>query len=52
MLQKDFPPYSTVYDYHRRWQRHSVWEEINRTLRELVRQDVGKNALPTAAEER
>lgn len=52
MLQKDFPPYSTVYYYHRRWQRHSVWEEINRTLRELVRQDVDKNALPTAAEDR
>ncbi len=32
-----------------RWQRHGVWSEINRTLRQLVRQDVGKNALPTAA---
>lgn len=49
MLPKDFPPYSTVYYYHRRWQRRGVWEEINRRLRELVRQDVGKNALPTAA---
>lgn len=49
MLPKDFPPYSTVYYYHRRWQRRGVWLEINRTLRELLRQDVGKNALPTAA---
>lgn len=49
MLPKDFPPYSTVYYYHRRWQRRGVWEEINRTLLQLVRQDVGKNALPTAA---
>ncbi len=49
MLPKDFPPYSTVYYYHRRWQRQGLWSEINRTLREFVRQDVGKNALPTAA---
>lgn len=49
MLPKDFPPYSTVYYYHRRWQRRGVWSQINHRLRELVRQEVGKNVLATAA---
>jgi putative transposase len=49
MLPKDFPPYSTVYYYHRRWQRQGIWQKINQTLREQVRLGVGKNPQSSAA---
>ncbi|NJN72797.1 MAG: transposase [Limnothrix sp. RL_2_0] len=35
MLPKDFPPYSTVYYYYRRWQKSGVWEAINQALTKL-----------------
>ncbi len=32
MLPHDFPPYSTVYSYFRRWQKRGVWQKINKNL--------------------
>lgn len=49
MLPHDFPPYSTVYYYFRRWQRRGVWQEMNQALRQQVRQQLAKKALPSAA---
>lgn len=49
MLPHDFPPYSTVYYYFRRWQKRGVWEQINQVLREQVRTKQGKSHQVTAA---
>lgn len=49
MLPPDFPPYSTVYYYFRRWQKRGVWQKMNQALRQQVRQQVGKKVLPTVA---
>lgn len=49
MLPHDFPPYSTVYDYFRRWQKLGIWEQINQVLREQVRVKQGKALQATAA---
>ena len=43
MLPHDFPPYSTVYYYFRRWQRRGLWEldkpSIARTSKDEARQN-------------
>lgn len=49
MLPKEFGPWSTVYDYYRRWRRQGVWENINHTLRQQVRRAAGQHAAPTGA---
>ncbi|MGL4617767.1 MAG: IS5 family transposase [Chroococcidiopsis sp.] len=49
MLPHDFPPYSTVYYYFRRWQKHGVWEQINQVLREQVRMKQDRSPQATAA---
>ncbi len=49
MLPHDFPPYSTVYYYFRRWQRRGLWEQINQVLREQVRMKQGRTPGATAA---
>lgn len=49
MLPHEFPPYSTVYYYFRRWQKHGVWEQINQVLREQVRVKQSKAPQATAA---
>ncbi len=36
-MPHDFPPWSTVSDYYRRWVKIGVWEQINRQLGKLVR---------------
>lgn len=49
MLPHDFPPYSTVYYYFRRWQRQGLWQQINQALREQVRMKQDKLPQATAA---
>jgi putative transposase len=48
MLPGDFPPSSTVYSYYRKWQKRGIWEQINHTLRDQVRQKMGKSTQPSA----
>lgn len=48
MLPRDFPPSSTVYSYYRKWQRRGIWEELNHTLRDQVREKLGRSTQPTA----
>ena len=47
-LPHDFPPWQTVYDYHRRWRRDGTWERMHDALRDQVREQAGRNAQPTA----
>jgi len=44
-LPGDFPPWQTVYNYLRHWQRMGVWQQMHDQLREQVRQMVGKAML-------
>ena len=43
MLPHDFPPWLTVYDYFRQWQRKGCWRHIHDRLRESVRRAAKKN---------
>jgi len=57
LIPHDLLPKSTVYDYFAKWRDHGVWVEINRTLREHVRQqtpqappqEARREATPSAA---
>ena len=48
-LPSDFPPWGTVYSYFRTWKNDGTWERVHNTLRDKVREKVGKNPQPTAA---
>jgi putative transposase len=48
-LPHDFPKWKTVYNVFWQWRRDGVWQRIHDTLREQVRQSVGKKKTPTAA---
>jgi transposase len=41
-LPHDLPPWETVYGYFRKFQKMSMWEELNRVIRERVRQKANK----------
>lgn len=47
-LPHDFPPWSTVYDYFRKWRINGIWEFIHRCLHVLVRLALGRYACPSA----
>jgi putative transposase len=49
MMPHEFGPWSTVYDYFRKWRLSGLWERINTVLRERVRRKVGRNPTPSAA---
>ncbi len=48
-LPHDFPKWKTVYNVFWQWRKASVWQRVHDTLREQVRQAVGKKKTPTAA---
>lgn len=48
MLPGDFPLFSTVYNYYRKWQCKGVWEKLNHTLRGKVRLKLGKSTQKSA----
>jgi putative transposase len=41
-IPHDFPPWSTVYTYFRRWTRNGLWAEINTILFAKVRLQSGR----------
>jgi len=43
-LPKDLPPWCTLYGYFRQFQNGQIWEELNRVIREQVRQQAQKEA--------
>jgi transposase len=47
-LPHDFPPWETVYGYFAKWQKEGIFTQLNGRLRELVRQQEGRNAEPSA----
>ena len=49
MLPSDFPPWSTVYTYFRKWKIDGTWKKVHDALRDMVREQAGKKAQPTAA---
>jgi putative transposase len=48
-LPHDFPPWSTVWSYFRRWRNDGTWERIHTALREQVRVKAGREPTPSAA---
>ncbi len=48
-LPKEFPNYQSVFYHYRKWCRDGTWELMNRILRYLLRQKVGRFAHPSAA---
>jgi putative transposase len=49
LLPHDFPACQTVYGYFRRWRESGLWEQLNDSLREIVRVEAGREAEPSAA---
>lgn len=49
LLPHDFPPKGTVYHYFNTWRKTGIWEQINREVREELRQAMGREATPSAA---
>jgi putative transposase len=47
-LPHDLPPWQTVYNYFRHWQRLGVWQQIHTQLRHCVRKSVDKTEIATA----
>jgi putative transposase len=48
LLPHEYPPWSTVYDYFRKWRNAGIWEGMVRTLRERLREQGGRQATPSA----
>jgi putative transposase len=48
LLPHEFPPWQTVYYYFRTWRLAGVWETLLKTVREQVRQALGRVATPSA----
>lgn len=49
MLPHDLPPKGTVYHYYNTWRKDGTWQRIHQTLREELRQELGREATPSAA---
>jgi putative transposase len=49
MMPVDLPPWSTCYDYFRKWRASGVWNEIHDRLRTTVRHRAGKAKSASAA---
>ena len=47
-MPHDLPPWQTVYNYFRHWQRLGVWQKIHSSLRHQVRENLGRTSNPTA----
>ena len=43
LLPHDFPPWSTVYDYYRRFRSDGTWQKIHDSLHERVRLEAGQS---------
>ena len=48
-LPQEYPPWKTVYYYHRQWRVEDRWERIMTDFREELREEAGKNASPSVA---
>ena len=48
-MPADFPNWSTVYYYFKKWSADGTYERINTALREQVRKEAGRDPQPSAA---
>ena len=48
LLPHDFPRWSTVYHYFRKWRIDGTWERINRAIRERLRVRLKRDPQPSA----
>jgi putative transposase len=46
-LPHDFPRWDVVYSYFRKWSHDGTWDQVQRTLREGVRQAAGREPTPS-----
>src|SRR5262245_25421468 len=49
MLPKDFPPWSTVHTWYRRWRADGTWEEVHEALRRQARRQAGRDPSPRSS---
>ena len=49
LLPHDFPPWSTVHTWYRRWRQDGTWERINEALRQQVRRRAGRHPSPRSS---
>ncbi len=49
LLPHDFPPWSTVHTWYRRWRHDGTWERINEALRQQVRSAAGRHPSPRSS---
>lgn len=49
LLPHDFPPWSTVYDYLRKFRLSGLWHRIHDALRDQLRRHEGRQESPSAA---
>jgi putative transposase len=47
MMPHEFPPWSTCYDYFRKWRNDGTWSRINDALRTRVRHRAGRKTSPS-----
>jgi putative transposase len=49
LLPHDFPPWSTVHTWYRRWRRDGTWERLHEALRRQVRVAAGRHPSPRSS---
>lgn len=49
LLPHDFPPWSTVHSWYRRWRQDDTWDRIHDTLVPQVRRQAGRDPAPRAS---
>src|SRR6476659_10229199 len=49
LLPKDFPPWSTVHTWYRRWRRDGTWARLNEALRQAVRRRAKRKPAPRSS---
>ena len=49
LLPHDFPPWSTVHTWYRRWRRDGTWQNTNEALRRRVRSAAGRDPSPESS---
>src|SRR6476661_5573874 len=47
MMPTDLPPWSTCYDYFRKWRNDGTWARINDALRTQIRHGAGRKKSPS-----
>src|SRR5512135_2860144 len=49
MMPHDLPPWSTCYDYFRKWRNDGLWQRINDALRNQIRRKAKRKRSPSMA---